>query len=66
LIDLYNALPAEEQNEVYLIPDKYVTPFDAHQAYLFKTGEWTQHLEDCLNEAYAVHYFFSNWRTDND
>lgn len=64
LIDLYEALTEELKNEVYLIPDRYVTPFDVMQARRFRMGELTEELEDSLNDAYAVHYFFNSWLTD--
>lgn len=65
LVDLYSQLPKEEKEQIYLIPAKYVTPFDIPQAIRFKTGEISDELEQCLDEAYAVHYFFGNWRFDN-
>lgn len=62
LINLYEKLEEEEKKEIYLIPARYVTPFDGYQVSLLKTGCKDNDLEDCLNEAYAVHYFFSGWR----
>lgn len=62
LIDLYDSLSEKEKNEIYLIPAKYVTPFDLVQAQRFRHGEMSEELEDCLEEAFAVHYFFGNWR----
>ncbi|WP_165045083.1 glycosyltransferase family 32 protein [Dysgonomonas sp. ZJ709] len=64
LIDLYEGLTECEKEAVYLIPDKYVTPFSGNQAGLYRMGKLSQELEDCLEEAYAVHYFFSDWRKD--
>jgi len=66
LIDLYNNLSSKEKEDIYLIPSKYVTPFDGFQSYLFLKGEMGPDLENCLEEAYAVHYYFSGWRADND
>lgn len=62
LIDLYNELTDIEKNDIYMIPAKYVTPFDVPQARRFRMGEMSDELENCLQEAYAVHYFFSDWR----
>ena len=62
LVDLYNRLDKHEKSNVYLIPSKYVTPFDIDDARRFLNGERGQELEDCLKEAYAVHYFFGAWR----
>ncbi|WP_165042825.1 glycosyltransferase family 32 protein [Dysgonomonas sp. ZJ709] len=61
LIDLYNTLTEEEKEDIYLIPAQFTSPFNGHEAYLFIQGENEQLLEDCLDEAYAVHYFCSNW-----
>jgi mannosyltransferase OCH1-like enzyme len=61
LIDLFEQMDTEEKKSVYLIPDKYVTPFDVMQARRFRLGEESEELENCLKEAYAVHYFFSGW-----
>lgn len=65
LIDLYYDLKEEEQQQVYLIPAKYVTPFDVPQAFRFRMGEMSNELDSCLDEAYAVHYFWGNWRKDS-
>lgn len=62
LIDLYYDLTEEEKRQVYLIPAKYVTPFDLPQACRYRMGEMSEELETCLNEAYAVHYFWGNWK----
>jgi mannosyltransferase OCH1-like enzyme len=61
LINLYEQASAEEKESVYLIPDKYVTPFDVMQARRLRMGVENEELENCLNEAYAVHYFFNGW-----
>lgn len=60
--DLYYELPLQEKEDIYLIPAAYVTPFNLPQANRFRMGEISEELENCLEEAYAVHYFFSNWR----
>ena len=65
LMDLYDDLSPREQEDIYLIPAKYVTPFDVPQAFRVRAGEESDELEKCLDEAYAVHYFFGNWRFDN-
>jgi len=65
LIDLYEALSEREKKGVYLIPDKYVTPFDVMQARQVRMGIETEALEACLQDAYAVHYFFNSWLVDS-
>ena len=42
-----------------------MTPFDVPQALRVRRGEISEELEQCLNEAYAVHYFFGNWKSNN-
>ena len=63
LMRLYAGLSEAEKAEVYLLPKEQVTPFDFHQARrAILEKEESEELEDCLKEAYAVHYFFSDWR----
>jgi mannosyltransferase OCH1-like enzyme len=62
----YYGSTKEEQEEVHLIPAKYVTPFTMKQAGEFRLGEMTEELENCLQDAYAVHYFFSEWVVTSD
>jgi len=62
IVRLYDALSEKEQKEIYIIPAKYVTPFDGHEANRFRNGEKSEELEKCLGEdTYAVHYYCSNW-----
>ena len=61
LVSLYKALDEEEKKRIFLIPAKYVSPFDRYQLQKFWSGEWSDDLEHCLDEAYAVHYFFNTW-----
>ncbi|WP_165045085.1 glycosyltransferase family 32 protein [Dysgonomonas sp. ZJ709] len=65
LVGLYENLTDREKKDVYLIPAKYVSPFTGEEAMLVRTGTRNEKLEDCLDEAYAVHYFCSNWVTNN-
>lgn len=61
LIRLYDTLTDQEKEDIYLIPAKYVSPFTGHEAEEYRYGVRNQELKDCLKEAYAIHYFFSNW-----
>lgn len=61
LSHLYESLSENEKKEIYLIPAKYVTPFDAKQIYWLKNGINSDELELCLEEAYAIHYFSNAW-----
>lgn len=62
ITSVYYKLSQKERDCIFLIPDKYVTPFDFNQAHRYLNGDESLDLEECLNEAYAVHYFFSDWR----
>jgi mannosyltransferase OCH1-like enzyme len=62
LMELYHQLSESEKKDVYLIPDKYVTPFDVDQAGMVVRGADNEELEGCLAEAYAVHYFIGLWK----
>jgi mannosyltransferase OCH1-like enzyme len=64
IVDLYHELLPEEKDSIYLIPAKYVMPFDFGQAQRFRHGEMSDELEKCLEEAYAVHYFLGQWTGD--
>lgn len=61
LLNQYEHLSAKEKDDVYLIPHKYVTPFNMIQAQQVREGIENEKFEDLLNEAYAVHYYFGEW-----
>jgi mannosyltransferase OCH1-like enzyme len=63
LMEIYDRLSTKEKESIYLIPAKYVSPFDMIQARRVRMGEESEELEQCLAEAYAVHYFFGAWMT---
>lgn len=62
LIDLYYDLTEEEKKDIYLIPSEYVTPFNLPQARQVIMGEAGEELEQYLENAYAVHYFWGGWK----
>ena len=62
LIDLYSKLTIEEKKDIYLIPAQYVTPFDIQEARRVIMGEESEELEQCLENAYALHYFWGSWK----
>lgn len=65
IMDVYCDSSDEEKKQVFLIPKEYVTPFDYDQARrFFLKKERSEELGNCMKEAYAVHYFFSNWRKE--
>jgi mannosyltransferase OCH1-like enzyme len=61
LSDIYENLSIGEKASVCLIPAKYVTPFDCAQIAQVKAGMENDELENCLQEAYAIHYFTNSW-----
>ncbi len=66
LIRLYESLTEDEKENIYLIPSEYVSPFTGIEAEEVRLGVKRQGLEDCLENAYAVHYFFSEWAKTKD
>lgn len=65
LMSLYYHLSEREKQDIYLIPKEFVTPFDYNQVRrLIEKGEHNEELENCLKDAYAVHYFFSSWNRE--
>lgn len=61
LVKQYSMLKDEEREKVFLIPAKHVTPFNRYHLRRLFQGDRSDDLEECLNEAYAVHYFFNTW-----
>ena len=61
LSEVYENMTNMEKDQVYLIPAKYVTPFDNVQVEQLKAGVENEDLENCLQEAYAIHYFTTTW-----
>lgn len=61
LIRLYDSLTKKEQNDIYLIPAKHVSPFTRYEAEEVLLGIERVELEEALEEAYAVHYYSSDW-----
>lgn len=66
LIRLYETLTVAEKEDVYLIPARFVSPFTGLEAEEVRLGVLTQELDDCLDDAYAVHYYVSNWVKTNN
>ena len=61
LSHMYAALSLQEKEDISLIAAKYVTPFDSRQIRMVKAGIENEELENCLEEAYAIHYFSNAW-----
>lgn len=61
LSDLYLNLTEKEKLEICLLPAKFVTPFDCNQIMQVKQGVDNEELNNCLKDAYAIHYFSNLW-----
>lgn len=61
LSEIYENMNEKEKESIYLIPAKYITPFDVIQIQQVKAGVENEELENCLQEAYAIHYFTTSW-----
>lgn len=61
LSNLYSDLTEGEKAKICLLPAKFVTPFDGNQVIQVKQGVVNDELENCLKEAYALHYFYNMW-----
>lgn len=59
LVKLYEEYPDKES--IYLIPAKYVSPFTDKEIKLLRQGYESDELENKLEEAYSIHYFFNGW-----
>ena len=59
IIKLYEEYP--DKDSIYLIPSKYVSPFTADEISLIRQGYESEELENKLEEAYSIHYFFNAW-----
>lgn len=55
-----------DKDSIYLIPAKFVSPFDADETDILTKGSQSKSLEEelerKLQEAYAIHYFFGTWK----
>lgn len=58
---LYNGLTEEEKSQIYLIPAKFVSPFNYQQTRMIRNGAINHVLEKYLLDAYAVHYYLGAW-----
>ncbi|AYD49052.1 glycosyltransferase family 32 protein [Arachidicoccus soli] len=58
---LFNDLPQEEANLIYLIPARFVSPIDYLQSRLIRHNVANDQMGNCLKDAFAVHYFLGAW-----
>jgi mannosyltransferase OCH1-like enzyme len=59
LVDIYEKYP--EKNQVFLIPAKFVSPYNIAESNLIRKGYESKELDSRLKDVYSVHYFFGNW-----
>lgn len=63
LVDLYNGLAEVEKEDIFLISDKLVSPFNIRESARFINGEMSEEeARNKLKYAHAVHYFLGDWR----
>jgi len=59
LTEIYEKYHNKEQ--IFLIPAKYVSPFDVVGNMLIRQGYESEELDNKLEGAYSVHYFWGGW-----
>jgi len=59
LVDIYENY--SEKEDIFLIPAKYVSPFDMNEIMLIRQGYKSKEFDNRLIKAYSVHYFFGSW-----
>jgi len=59
LTDIYEKYQYKEQ--IFLIPAKYISPFNLSENKLIRQGYESEGLDKKLEEAYSVHYFWGSW-----
>lgn len=59
--ELYEQLSEGEKKNVSPIPAEYLSPFDKDDLLKYEKGEDMDILEQKIEKAYAVHYFFNSW-----
>jgi hypothetical protein len=62
---VYESLSPKERKSIHLIPTKNVMPFDVGQIKQINSGTINEELNNCLKEAYAIHYFTYTWGRGN-
>lgn len=61
IMNLYYDLSDHEKREIYILPKEYVTPLTFCQIRALIHGNESEDLERCLQDAFAIHYFFNSW-----
>lgn len=51
----------EDKKSIHLIPAKFVSPFTKMEAEAVINSDQSEHLEEKLQDAYAIHYFLGTW-----
>ena len=51
----------QEKEQVFLIPAKYVSPFDMNEIALIRRGYKSKVFDMRLKNAYSIHYFWGSW-----
>lgn len=56
---MYNSLA--DKSNIRILPAEYVAPWSLNEARLMVSGRYTSKMEEKLEKAYCVHYFFGSW-----
>ena len=59
LVDLYKSFPDREN--ISLIPSELVSPLSKPEVHKVIIGKTTTEIEEKVEKAYAIHYFFGSW-----
>lgn len=61
LVDLYETYPHKYKEDIFLVPSKYTSPLTDEEVKKIMNGYESKDLEDKLEDAYSIHYFFNGW-----
>lgn len=56
---MYNSF--DDKLNVRILPAEYVAPWSLNEAHFMVSGNYTSKMEEKLEKAYCVHYFFGSW-----
>lgn len=59
IVDLYENY--DDKESIFLIDSKYVSPLTNIEAQRIMMGDESDELEEKIQDAYSIHYFFNTW-----
>ena len=63
LSNLYESYSNKDQ--IWLVPSELTSPLSKNEVILIMEGMSTDIIAEKIEKAYAVHYFFGSWLTNN-